>query len=1065
MAILVTTEVQTNISNFSVVGIGVSSGALDVLKKILSDIPQNSGIAYIIVRHTLDLPTNLSEILSPHTQIPVNEIINEVNLEPDHIYIMPENNVLIALNGVLKLKRCTRNERQNNTIDIFFESLAAVYKSALTGLMLLSDSNFESVRGFKKVKEEGGITIIQNPKKAIFRGITQHMRDIYMADYVMTTDNFPFELLQIQQKYLTDFDKEEENISQNEKELLTQIIELISVNSGQDFTNYKQANLRRRIAIRMAVLQKSTLESYHHLLQNSKTEQDILFNDFLIPVTYFFNDSNYFGNLTNIVFPSLISNAVNNTLRIWVVGCATGEETYSLAICLHEYLLKNNHAGIKVQIFASDLSEKAIVKARAGIYSNFDVQQITKERLQNYFVKNNREYRVCKIIRDMCVFAVHNFVKDPPFAKMDFINCHNVLKYFNPFLQNKALVSFFYSLNDKGILFLGKSETVNYAEDLFENLEKQEAIYIRKVIPGQNVSEILLPVQNNSPDNVKVPEFRKKTEIDFQKIVSDLLFSQYTPVCVVIDENLEIVYFHGDTSPFLSPSQGKPSFNILKMTDDELGLQLQDAILKAKAQKINIRKEDIEVGKKSGTISFEIVVLENDDQHLIIIFYKEGAENKKKNNFFQKDKISHSNTGERHIPIENSDYNPFPVQEVLKTKNQELASTKEELSCINDELKESQKELIRALDYGEAIINTIHEPLLIMDSYFFIKNANPAFYQCFKTTETEIEDHSFFEIGNCQWNIPEFKEQVSKIIEHQLVIEKSKVELVCEDIGKKTMLINARPIQISNERHILLTFDDITELVSANELLMAKKSEIQKYNYQLEAFTTAASDVLHEPLRKIHMFSKRTFDNENNISDLGRHYLERIQYLISNMSHLIDDVINYSRVNFLEREYKKTDLNKLFKKIIRDLKDIITEKNAKISVAHLPVLNIIPQQIQQLFSNLIINSIIFSKEGEDPRIKIESQSASSEEIIELEGNLDLDYVKICVIDNGIGFEKDYETKVFEPFYRLHHDYNYKGSGLGLTLAKKIVANHRGFIKASSEKDTGTTMMIYIPLLN
>ena len=1059
MEILVTKEVHTNISNFSVVGIGVSIGALDILKKILSDIPQDSGIAYIIVRHTLDLPTNLSEILASHTQIPVNEIINEVNLEPNHIYVMPENNVLITLNGVLKLKHYTRNERQNNSIDVFFESLAEVYKSALTGLMLLSDSNFESVRGFKKVKEEGGITIIQNPKKAVFRGITQHLKDIYMVDYVMTTDNFPFELLQIQKKYLTEFDNEEENILQNEKEFLTQIIELIAEKSGHDFSNYKQANLKRRIAIRMAVLQKSTLQIYYNSLQHNKTEQDILFNDFLIPVTYFFKDPNYFKYLTDVVFPSLIGNIANNTLRIWIVGCATGEETYSLAISLQEYLLKNNHHAVKVQIFASDLSEKAIIKARAGIYSNFDVQQIDKERLQNYFVKNNREYRVCKIIRDMCVFAVHNFVKDPPFAKMDFINCHNVLKYFNPFLQNKAFVTFYYSLNNKGILFLGKSETANHAKDLFESIGKEEAIYIRKAIPGQNLSRLLLASQNNLQET-KASEFRKKTETDFQKIVSDLLFSKYTPVCVVIDENLEIVHFHGDTSPFLSPSQGKPSFNILKMTDEEVGLQLQDAILKAKTQKINIRKENIEVGKKHDTISFEIVVLENDDQHLVIIFYKESAQNIKKNkseNVITSKELKQSS-------VINSD-NLFFTDEILKAKNQELASTKEELSCINTELKESQKELRRALDYGEAIINTIHEPLLIMDSYFFIKNANPAFYECFKTTETEIEDHSFFEIGNCQWNIPEFKEQVSKILDHQLIIEQNKVEVVCDGIGKKIMLINARPIQTSNESDILLTFNDITELVHVNEILMAKKAEIQKYNTQLEAFTTAASDVLHEPLRKIHMFSKRTFDNENNISELGRHYLERIQYLITNMSQLIDDVINYSRVNFLEREYKKADLNKLFKKIIRDLKDIITEKNAKISVAHLPVLNIIPQQIQQLFSNLIINSIVFSKEGEDPRIKIESQSASSEEIIALDGNLDMDYVKICVIDNGIGFEKDYETKVFEPFYRLHHDNQFKGSGLGLTLAKKIMANHRGFIKASSEKNRGTTMMIYIPLLN
>jgi len=219
---------------------------------------------------------------------------------------------------------------------------------------------------------------------------------------------------------------------------------------------------------------------------------------------------------------------------------------------------------------------------------------------------------------------------------------------------------------------------------------------------------------------------------------------------------------------------------------------------------------------------------------------------------------------------------------------------------------------------------------------------------------------------------------------------------------------------------------------------------------------------LNEPLRKIHMFSKRTFENEKNISELGKHDLQRIQYLILNMSKLIEDVINYSRVNFLEKEYKKTDLNSVLKKCIKDLKDIITNKNAVVTIANLPVLHIIPNQIQQLFTNLITNAIKYSKQGIIPEIKIETQPISTKEIIEIGGNPEIPYEKICVIDNGIGFEKTYETKVFEPFYRVHNKEHSKGSGLGLTLARKIMANHRGFIKSMSEKNKGTTIVIYIP---
>lgn len=1072
MATLIKKEVPNNILHFPVVGIAVASGAINVLKKILSEIPKDSGTAYLVA-HTLELPENLSEIISLNTQIPVHEIINDINLEPNHIYIMPENNALTTLDGVLKLKRSIRNDKQNNNLDLFFESLAEVYKNAAVGLMLFSDSNFKNVQGFKKIKESGGITIIQSSGKEAFRVMPQQIRDTDIADYVMKTDNFPFEMLPIQKSYLTTYN-DEESIPQQEQELLVQIIDFISTNTKHDFRNYEQSIVRRHIAIRMAVSQKSTLESYFNFLKSNKIEQGILFNDFLITTTYFFRDQEYFKSLTEIVFPSLIKNSVDNNLRIWVAGCATGEEAYSLAICLHEYLLQNNLKDFKVQIFASDVSEKCIIKARSAIYSNLDVQKITEERLQNYFIKTNGQYHVKKVIRDMCIFAVHNFVNDPPFFRIDLISCRNVLKYFNPFLQNKALVSFYYSLKEKGMLFLGKSESANDTDDLFESIAKQEKIYIRKSILSTNISEPLLLKQNAvSTEKPKVQDV-KMQEIDFQKIVSDILFSQYAPASVVINEHLDIVHFHGDISPFLSPSTGKPSFNILKMIDKEVGVQLQDAIIRVKKEKKDLRKDNILVKNKPYVVSFKIIVLENDDRHLMIIFYKDLLRNKKKNRILQKDQkkdfingFEHNSSFIKkdmpHIPADKvKDTNSQAINEELENKIKELDSIKEELSCVSDELKVNQKELIKMLEYEQSIINTIHEPLIIIDKYFYVKTANPAFYKYFKTTENEIEGRSFFEIGNCQWNIPEFKDQISKVLDNNLTVENIKVETICDDIEKKVMLINACPIQNLNEGAILLTLNDITELVNANELLMVKKMEIKKYNSQLEAFTSAASEVLHEPLRKIHMFSKRTFENEKNISELGQHDLERIQFLILSMSNLVDDVISYSKVNFLEKEYKKTDLNKLFKKIIKDLKETISEKSAVISVSNLPVLNVIPQQIQQLFTNLILNSIIFSKEDKIPEIKIESQSPSKEEIVQIGGQPQVNYVKIAVSDNGIGFEKDYETRIFEPFYRLNLDCQYKGSGLGLTLAKKIISNHRGFIKSISEKNLGTTILMYIP---
>lgn len=237
------------------------------------------------------------------------------------------------------------------------------------------------------------------------------------------------------------------------------------------------------------------------------------------------------------------------------------------------------------------------------------------------------------------------------------------------------------------------------------------------------------------------------------------------------------------------------------------------------------------------------------------------------------------------------------------------------------------------------------------------------------------------------------------------------------------------------------------------------------HNEQLESFTTAASHDLQEPLRKIQMFSKRIVENEKNLSEMGQHDLERIQFLISNMSQLITDLINYSRVNFVEKQYKKTDINVLLKKTISDLKDTIVEKKAVISFGSFPSLKVIPYQIQQLLTNLLSNSIKYSKTDVIPEIKVDSQLASDQEIIELGGNTEINYLKINVIDNGIGFNKEYALRIFDPFYRLHNKKEHSGSGLGLALVKKIVDNHKGFIKASSEVNQGTIISIYIPFKN
>jgi two-component system CheB/CheR fusion protein len=302
------------------------------------------------------------------------------------------------------------------------------------------------------------------------------------------------------------------------------------------------------------------------------------------------------------------------------------------------------------------------------------------------------------------------------------------------------------------------------------------------------------------------------------------------------------------------------------------------------------------------------------------------------------------------------------------------------------------------------------------------------------------------------------------MLDDKTSIEDFKVETFCKGIGKKIMMVNARRILNAKPNGmILIALEDITDIIAANEQLSIKNAELENYNQQLEAFTSSASHDLQEPLRKIHMFGKRVIDNEQNLSESSKHDIERMLFSVTNMRQLVADLIDYSRINFLEKEFKMTDLNLVLKKIIADIKDTIVETNADITVMPLPKLNVIPYQIQQLFTNLLWNSIKYVKPDIVPQIKIESENPSTEEILEIGGDKNLNYVKFSVSDNGIGFDQAFESKIFEPFYRLHNTAQYQGSGLGLTLCSKIISNHNGFITVKSKIDVGTTFFIYLPI--
>jgi two-component system CheB/CheR fusion protein len=370
----------------------------------------------------------------------------------------------------------------------------------------------------KAIKEHGGITFAQDQHTAAFDSMPQSAINADAVDFVLPPEKIPKHLLEIDKLYESiHAHGDPEHEQNNDDHAFRQILILLRLRTGNDFSHYKPATIRRRISRRMLLNNKEILSDYLNMLRTNRIELDALFNDILIPVSYFFRDQKTFELLAEDILPALVSaKQPTDTIRLWVAGCSTGEEAYSYAICLHEYLVIHAPA-MKVQIFASDISENTISKARAAIYSKQDVQNISEDRLSRYFKKSDGEYHICKPIRDMVVFAVHNFLKDPPFAKMDLISCRNVLIYLDAFLQKKALSTFHYALNESGVLVLGKSETTGHMPTLFKHLVKQDKIYTRKSVAAQftpSVQEpnVLLPRGNaikTMDAAVAKPDFRK----------------------------------------------------------------------------------------------------------------------------------------------------------------------------------------------------------------------------------------------------------------------------------------------------------------------------------------------------------------------------------------------------------------------------------------------------------------------------------------------------------------------------------------------------------------------------
>jgi two-component system CheB/CheR fusion protein len=707
---------------FPIVGIGASAGGLDAFEKFFANMPPDSGMAFVLVQH-LSSPHKsiLNGLVQRLTRMKVYQVTDGVEVKPNCAYIIPPNKDMALLHGHLHLMEPGAPRGLRLPIDFFFRSLAQdQHERAIC--IVLSGTGTDGTLGLKAIKGEGGMAMVQEAMSARYDGMPRSAIATGLVDYVLPPEDMPEQLMTYVEHAFGPGAERVVAPVPEATDSLQKIFILLRAQTGHDFSYYKQNTIRRRIERRMAVNQIGKLDNYVRYLQQNPLEVETLFRELLIGVTNFFRDPEAFAVLAETVIPRLFEDRpLDHPLRIWVPGCSTGEEAYSIAMLVQEHMDALKQA-LKVQIFATDIDGDAIEKARAGVYPDGIVADVSPERLGRFFSQEDNAYHVKKTIRDMVVFAEQNVIEDPPFSKMDLISCRNLLIYMGPELQKRVLPLFHYSLKQGGVLFLGNSETVGEFVDLFSTLDRKWKLYQRKGVAAAHRPALDFPTPPFMDDiraTRAVEAATRGRKLSVRELAEKALLQHYTPACVIINERCEVLYIHGRTGQYLEPASGEASLNILRMAREGLRLELTTAIRRVIAHKAPVRYLDLRVKsngeRRAVNLTVRPVLEPPGMRGLIMVLFEDvlperRAESAAAVGEQDTDKEQHIAVLERELRAK-EEYLQTTIEE-LETSNEELKSTNEELQSSNEELQSTNEEL----ETSKEELQSVNEELVTVNA-------------------------------------------------------------------------------------------------------------------------------------------------------------------------------------------------------------------------------------------------------------------------------------------------------------------------------------------------------------
>lgn len=1060
-------------AGFYVVGIGASAGGLQALEDFFDNVPVDSGMAYVVVQHlSPDFKSLMDELLARHTSIPIFRVEDTVKVEPNAIYLIPPKKNMVLAGGRLLLTEQDASGGLNLPIDMFFRSLAQdAGKNAIA--IVLSGTGSDGSRGIRDVHDAGGLVVVQDIDSAGFDGMPRSAIATGIADIVATAREMGTLICRYRQDPKSFFKKinEIDTVMLPGTEINV-IFRLFRNRFGIDFTLYRSNTINRRIQRRMKLTRCRELADYVAYLESNATELDSLYRDLLVEVTQFFRDPQAFDRLRRDIIPKIVDAAQEpkDEIRVWVPGCATGEEAYSIAILL-DACIKETRNRSTFKVFATDVHSNSLETAAAGIYPPDSLTNVPVDLRTKYFTRHGNLYHVSRELRKTVIFAPHDITKDPPFTRIDLLSCRNVLIYLESAVQKRVLSLFHFGMKVGGVMMLGPSETVGELSREFETIDQHWRVF-------RKLRDVRLPEAKSMPMSPALTSVVRvkprlgtiaRIEDGLESTVTDDLLDRYVPPSMLVNEHYELVHSFGEARKLLTQPKGTPTLEVLKMVDGDLRMALSAALHRAARERQRVVMQGIRHDDGGQRKPMQIIVepYNKRKQNLFLICIEEikepyPAPEPNAEVFDASDQAAQRIVDlERELEftkeslqsaveeLESSNEELQSTNEELVASNEELQSTNEELHSVNEELytvnaehQHKIEELMQLTSDMDNLLLSTEIGTIFLDRQLRIRKFTPAIATAFNIMDQDIGRP----IDQFAYNLDssELLQDAQRVLESDRAFER---KVNARDGTSYLQRIQPYRTATGETSGVVMTFTDISSVVNA-EKERTQRKQLEELAGDLQDFAYSVSHDLKAPVRQVLEYSRSVRDTLlPSVVGESASELKMLHRGAERLDELLSCLLEYSRVNTRGAIPKPTDLSELIDEVIEQFDAKLRESGAKITRETLPVLSVDPTQFRALFEHLIDNAL---KYGDPPqKITIDARTKGNHWIL-------------SVRDNGIGIKPHHFEDIFVVFRRFLPRRDIPGNGLGLALCKRIVERHDGSIWVESEHGQGATFFIRLP---